>query len=656
MGPVRALLHAAGLNRPENIRNLRADELNRTVASKVRSLEAVLACIPAGQLQLLIGYGSIIGELGLAGEAHYALANEWLGKLLEQVRADAPNCRVLHLAWSAWRDVGMAARLDGVLDRLREAGTRALDIEEATAALIRALKVLPAGPLIISGRFGRRLDADVDLRALQSQRYLERPRVFYPGVELVADALLCSDADRYLQDHAPCGVPLFPLACAIEAMLSAAQCLRPGLCLPVAQSIQVGEGIAFSLGQRFHLRTCALAMEDGTVTVELRSETTGYEVVHFQALFAWPEPASRAPALATDGSDACPADQVLYQGLCFHGPRFQRLATVLRASAAECQARTARGPAPDWCGPLLPQQFVGGAPAVRDAVLHALQLCVPHQVVLPVAAAQVQFGLLDATNEFLISARQTFSDGTRYVFDIEVNDMAGHVVERWRGLELLRSAAGNTGATRQISLAPMLLEPLVGRLILDVLEAETAAVGVVVGQPRPVATRLALTRACGTWPVPEPTQVTATHADNITIAVASHRQRLAVDLQCAPDYSIAEWRLMLGEQRIRFAQGLVQESDITEPLALLYVWTLSECLIKLGMVDWPLATAVRVRVDAAFIGPVLKFTLAHLCLVVTCVNLAGQQRLAALAVGLLADAPGAAAVNIGEQLMQGEIS
>jgi hypothetical protein len=49
--------------------------------------------------------------------------------------------------------------------------------------------------------------------------------VFYPGVELVADAFLSSDSDPYLDEHVYHGERLFPAVMGLEAMAQAAMAL-----------------------------------------------------------------------------------------------------------------------------------------------------------------------------------------------------------------------------------------------------------------------------------------------------------------------------------------------------------------------------------------------------------------------------------------------
>ena len=648
MGRVTAVFHAAGINRPMGIGALSDEEIVATLASKVASLENLLGCVNANQWELVVGYGSIIGELGLAGEAHYALANEWLNRLLARHSQAAPHCLVVPICWSAWRQVGMAVRLEGVLDGLHRAGTRALDTDEAIAALFRMLDSPPGGAVIACGRYGRSIDPAADFRLLQPHRYLERPRVFYPGIELVADAQLCSDVDRYLQDHAPFGVPVLPLVCALEAMASAAQCLCPSAGLPTLAGLQIGEAISCMPGQRFWLRTSALVQDDGSVRAEIRSETTGFDVVHFSARLSWSRNRDTAwPAPASD-CDASSAPELLYRGLCFHGPRFHRLGRVEALSATHCRVRTQAGVHADWYGPLLPQGFSAGDPGLRDAVLHALQLCVPHQVVLPVAAAQVQTGRLDPDTEYLICARQTFSDGRRFVFDIQVCDPGGEVVERWTGLELVLAPAGPTPKDARHPLAPALLQSLIARIATDVLGAREVAAGVVVGavvgETAELASGRALARALGRPVIVkrEPdgaiavtgARVSTSHAADITVALTRPDGRIAIDVQFAPAYELDEWRLMLGEARLRFALQLCEQEAVPLQQALLAAWTASECLIKLGCVEWPLAGAACRGVATSRIGPVLVFDCGRLRLAVASLAIAGVPAQVTFAIAL----------------------
>ena len=635
-GEVSVLVHAAGVNHPGSLATLEEAEFEATLASKLGALENLLACLP--RLRLLVGFGSIIGEIGLAGEAHYALANEWLQLRLAEHGRTAGDCRVLAIAWSAWREVGMAARLDGVLDSLQAADTRALSTVEGTGALLRLLSLAAPLPVVVAGRHGLGFDAAAHGPRLQRHRYLEHPRVFYPGIELVADAALCSDADRYLHDHAPLGVPVLPLVCAIEAMVSAAQCLWQSDEMPAIEDLHIGQALSCSIGQRFVLRTAALLGEDGVVRAELRSETTGFEVAHFSARLLRRARAGLGRARPAEVDASWPAGELLYRGLCFHGPRFQRLRCVHSLNATHCVVQTLRNAPADWYGPLLPQAFAGGDAGVRDAALHALQLCVPHQLVLPVGAARVELGRLDAQGEYRIQAWQVSSAGGRFVFDIEIAGEDGELLERWHGLQLVQTTAGSAREQSAPSLAPALLPSLVARIASDVLGAAEVCAGVGADTRRALEQALGhgltLMRRANGAPLTAAAQVSSSHGAGLTVALARPRGPLSIDLQAAPECSLDDWRLMLGAALCGWAEQIAKQAQLPMPQALLMTWTLAECLQKLGRAAQTMAPAACSRAETTQLGPLLVFELAGLRLAVLSLRISDQAAPVALAIAL----------------------
>ena len=648
LGRVTALLHAAGINQPRLLQDLTLPELLNTVQAKLASLDHLLQALAPGQLRLLVGFASIIGELGLAGEAHYALANEALVERLRALATAVPSLRCVPICWTAWRQTGMASKLDGVLQTLAQQDTRALDTAEAIAALREILETGQQGePLIVTGRYGRPIDALQDLPPLHRHRFLAQPRVFYPGIELVADAACSVDTDPWLRDHAPYGLPVLPLVAAIEAMLSAGQCLRGRAGqdgLPVISDLHVGAAVSFAPGQVLVLRTAALLEPDGSVRVSLRSSATDFEVDHFSARLGWGlARAQRAPPPAVAGGwMAAPA--LIYCGLVFHGPRFQRLDAYQRIDAQACQARTLAGRAAGWHGPLQAPALQAGDPCTRDALLHALQACLPHQPVLPVGVARLELGVLRPELAYTLYARQTGSQGSELSFDVDVFDPQGLLVERWAGLRLARvlSDRGDPGLRR--ALDPRLLPAFAGRLLLDTLGEAAARVAVSQGDDRAAGARQAIASLCGPQAVlrhrpdgaPQVAgqQVAISHSGPLTLALAHAQRPVACDLQTGLPGEPADWPRLLGAQRWAFASALSQAAALPLAQACLVSWTASECLQKLGCDNWPLAAQTAQVSDAPFTGPIVHLQAPGLALAIGLLRLAGQDADTALAVAL----------------------
>lgn len=642
-GAITALIHAAGINRPMDIGLMSIEELEDTLRNKVLTLDHLLSCMPVGQLKLLVAYGSIIGEFGLSGESHYALANEWLTHHVSLYAQRAPQCVCIPICWSAWREVGMAAQLEGVLEGLIQMDTRPLESDEALDALERIIECGCSTPVIVCGRYGRIISAQEDLPVLQKNRYLEFPKVYYPGIELIADAELSSDNDHYLLDHAPYGVPILPLVSAVEAMLSAAMIVQSTHQLPVIEDLRIVDSIFCSEGQRFVLRTAVLADDDRSLRAEIRCSTTDFAVVHFSCRMIWLD--SKAQVIRnTPDCDNFPASELLYRGLVFHGPLFQRLDRYRALSATECSVSTKRGLPLRWYGPLLPSNFIGGDPAIRDSALHALQACIPQHSVLPIAVERIQLGWLDSGQDYVISARETYNEGREFTFDIDVCLPNGCIVERWIGLCLAKVMPDRRDATQSCELSVALIEPFVGRIASEVFGDGGISVGVVIDVPKNSATQEAIARALGPGislrhdpdgaPCVEDSFVSATHANGITVVLAHRERKVACDLEFMPLHSDDEWRLMLGEIRHTFAVNLAKNAAVTLEQACLSVWTASECLIKLGRDDWPFNALHALRSDGYHAGPFIEFCSDELQLAVAFFKISGRASEAAFAIAL----------------------
>ena len=154
----------------------------------------------------------------MRGEADYAVANEWLARLTEQFGQQNPRCRCLDLEWSVWSGVGMGERL-GRLEALANQGITPI-LPDQGVSQFRSLvgSARSAVSVVVSGRFGNPPTLAMERNDLPLLRFLERPRVDYPGVELVVDATLATETDLYLDDHVFQGERLFPAVLGLEAM------------------------------------------------------------------------------------------------------------------------------------------------------------------------------------------------------------------------------------------------------------------------------------------------------------------------------------------------------------------------------------------------------------------------------------------------------
>ena len=284
LGPVSAILHGAGINQPRLLEELDETAFRRTWSAKVQGMRNLLSAVEARRLRLLIAFSSLIVRTGMRGEADYALANEWLSRLTAEFHSQHPDCRCLALEWSVWSGVGMGERL-GRIDALLREGITPISPEAGVSILRQLLtQSLHTTSVVVTGRFGEPPTLKLDRPELPFLRFLEQPRVFYPGVELVVDFELSSASDPYLDDHVFNGDRLLPAVIGLEAMAQAAMAVLGTRERPRFERVEFARPVVVGEGKTLSLRIATLARSRGQVEAALRSAETDFQVDHFRAV------------------------------------------------------------------------------------------------------------------------------------------------------------------------------------------------------------------------------------------------------------------------------------------------------------------------------------------------------------------------------------
>jgi len=477
VGPVAGLLHGAAVNEPQRLADLTPDALRRHLAAKRDGLRALLDAFGDG-LRLAVGFGSIIGRFGLAGQAAYAIANDALRADLEDWAANHPGCRTRVLEWSVWSGVGMGVRLDAV-ERLRRAGVAAIGPADGAAALLAAVEDADAPvTLLVTGRFPQAAWALP--RSPAGGRFLERVRVDVPGVEIVADAALTTGADPYLAGHRVQGTPVLPAVVGLEAMAQAAAVLTDGSGGWAFRDARFAAPVVVDGRGTRTLRTAAVVSPDGReVRAVLRDDSDGFTAERFSATVV-PRPVD---SVTTMDSVAPDGTHPWYGPVLFHEGRFRRLAAVDLVSAFALRARIAAGDAAPWFAPLLDQRLLLGDPGAHDAAIHALLACAPHRRVLPVAAREVTVAGAP-TGWLRVAAIEKEHTATGYVFDVDVTDDRGVPVARWRDLRLADVGPNEPfEAARQAGTLPLeLVGPWLSRRLIECGDTAPVALSVAAGE------------------------------------------------------------------------------------------------------------------------------------------------------------------------------
>ncbi|MEV6741340.1 type I polyketide synthase [Streptomyces sp. NPDC051104] len=615
LGPVTAILHGAGRNVPHALANLDESSFRRTLATKITGLETVLAATDPATLRLLVTFGSIIGRAGLRGEADYATANDWLTDLTHRIRDEYPNCRCLALEWSVWSGTGMGERL-GVLEALMREGIRPIPSDEGVAVL-RSLLADPHAPtsVVVMSRAEGLPTIALEPRELPLLRFVDRPRVHYPGVELVVDADLSADDDLYLADHLLDGDLLFPAVFGMEAMAQAATALTgiPGP--PVLEDVEFLRPVVVPVDGKTTIRIAALVTEEGTVQAVIRSDETAFQADHFRATlrFDVPTPKDTVPTHPTGIRVPLSPKEDLYGPVLFQGDRFQRLLGYRDLAAKHCIADVSNTATKPWFGGFLPSDLLLADPGTRDTLMHAIQCCVPDATLLPAAIERLHLAdpaRVRMLDHVTLHATERSRDGDTYVYDLDVRDPAGALVERWEGLRLQavrkRDGAGpwtpvllgpyleRRSATALPDTLHMAVWPDDGEAAADVADRRTRtvrALGLALGR------ELSLSyRPDGRPEADGGIEVSSSHGAGVTFAVAAQRA-VGCDVEEARERSAQEWADLLGAEGYALAKLIAGERGEDLSIAATRVWGAQECLRKTGHARAGLAEASGPKAD-----------------------------------------------------------
>lgn len=599
--PITAVLHGAGVNQPKLIRHLTEEDFKTTFNPKVSGLIHLLDSIPGHQLKKVIAFGSIIARTGLPGEGDYALANEALTLIIQQFQQRHQHCHCLNLEWSVWSGVGMGERL-GRIDSLTQQGILPITPDQGIDLFKQLMRQpLPTPSVVISSRLGSLATIQLARKDLPLLRFLEQPRIFYPGIELVVDVNLSVATDPYLRDHVYQGELIFPGVMGLEAMTQIANVLAGDAHFTEIDAIQFLRPIVVPATDHLTIRIAAIARSSKDVEVVIRSGHTGFAVEHFQAIFRAGCSAEElaVPDLNPHVAPSLNVDTDLYGELLFHQGRFRRIQKFDHLSAKTCIAEIQTDPRTHWFSDYLPQTLILGDAGARDAAIHALQACVPHATILPTGIKKVQVYQVDDQGPHRVIAIEQEHVGNQFIYDLWITNANGERLERWHGLSLtvIQPKAQETPWT--ISLLPPYLErclthdqPHPG---LSIAIAQQTA------EHRRATTDHLIHRLTGSvHPItrrtdgkPDPIQqqlISASHCEEFALVIAQQsdmqqisHQQMACDLEFVSSSQQRPWHDLLGEAGFNLARLIARETAESLDRAATRIWSARECLKKAGL-------------------------------------------------------------------------
>ncbi|WP_171133156.1 MULTISPECIES: type I polyketide synthase [unclassified Ruegeria] len=385
-GPVRGVLHAAGVldDGPLSVKSL--DELHAVIAPKVKGAQILDELLPDGSLDAFAVVSSTSVETGPAGQVGYVGANAALEALAAR-RSDG-----LSLAWGAWRDSGMAARVFG------HAG----------------------------------FEAETDRHPLLRHRRSE------DSGEVIFERLMHPEEDWEIADHVVAGLPVLPGTAFIELGQSAAKEVLQSSPFEIS-ALSFNQPMVFAENLPRLMRVTLTPIQDGfelKISSMLSTSDPAEDHVQMQILTK-----RKADKALPHGFDAIPAmspiadaDLVKQDDVIGFGPRWDTVGPARRAG--------------NWCEGqfTLPEAYLADLsthplhPGLLDMAatvgLNGLQRDATAPLYAPMSVARIRVfaPLSQAITAQSVKVAET--RGQFAAFDVVIRDSAGAVLMIFEHLAL----------------------------------------------------------------------------------------------------------------------------------------------------------------------------------------------------------------------------
>ncbi|SMF64151.1 SDR family NAD(P)-dependent oxidoreductase [Pseudobacteriovorax antillogorgiicola] len=136
-GPIKGLVHGAGVLADKLIKDKSDDDFKWVYKTKVLGLENLLAAGLESSLTHLCVFSSVAGRVGNLGQADYAMANERLNKICQDLQGRRPNLVVKSLGWGPW-DGGMVT--DSLKKHFAAQGISVIPLDEGAKIFVNQLQ------------------------------------------------------------------------------------------------------------------------------------------------------------------------------------------------------------------------------------------------------------------------------------------------------------------------------------------------------------------------------------------------------------------------------------------------------------------------------------------------------------------------------------
>ncbi|ABW67480.1 type I polyketide synthase [Desulfosudis oleivorans] len=348
-GPVRCIVHGAGVLEDRFIIDKTADQFDRVFDTKVAGAKALVLAADMKALRCLVFFSSVSARMGNKGQADYAMANEVLNKTAQLMALQNQGCRVISFNWGPWDGGMVTASLKREFEKSRvaliplAAGARCM-VEEMAS---------PAGDVevVIGAGFDDvgKATPETSPAPAPAKKEVENTGPLFEAFTRKVDV----EEFPVLKSHLLDGRPVVPFALAAEWVGSGALHANPGLMLIGIDDMRVLSGIKVDETGRTVTVLAGKPIKSGTafeVAVQIKSDSSGKETVHYgaravlAAAYETPPVFTEPASLASSGYTRTAAE--LYDTVLFHGKALHGLQEVVACSTEGIKATISSAPSP----------------------------------------------------------------------------------------------------------------------------------------------------------------------------------------------------------------------------------------------------------------------------------------------------------------------
>jgi acyl transferase domain-containing protein/acyl carrier protein len=337
-GRIDVLLHAAGIERSHALPDKDEREFNLVFDVKCDGLFHVLHAIRDMPVAALVGFSSVAGRFGNAGQTDYSAANDLLCKIASSFRRTRPQTRGIAIDWTAWEGIGMASR--GSIPKVMQmSGIQMLPPEVGVPWIRRELTEGTSGEVVVAGELGALAKPWDSSGGLEPSLLPEWPMLgaaaIWEAGRLRVEATLDPALQPFLHDHAIDGTPVLPGVMGIEAFAEAALAMAPGWRVDAIEDVDFLAPFKFYHGEPRTVTVDAHLRPEGEDIVA-RCSLTGSRLLpgqpapqvttHFTGRVRLAKnPTGEEVAVAPPLPRGCPVDRDALYSVYFHGPAYQVL-------------------------------------------------------------------------------------------------------------------------------------------------------------------------------------------------------------------------------------------------------------------------------------------------------------------------------------------